>query len=126
MQPRLTEGPRVIPPRARYIAAMGHSPKGLAVEVSLSYGVPRASLWRRRGEEASRTTAQIAQVDPTLLSRGRQSRGEVHCLVEIGCCDRGLLAHIAKDCGLGPGRDQGVGDPVDPDSSAAAIAAFLR
>ena len=83
-------------------------------------------LWRRRrGEKASRSTAEIAQIHPALLGRGGQPRGEVHCLVEFGCSDGGFLAHIAKNRHLSPGRDQGVGDPIDPDSSSAAIAAIL-
>ena len=80
---------------------------------------------RCRGEKASRSTAEVAQIHPTLLGRGGQPRGEVHCLVEFGCSDGGFLAHIAKNRHLSPGRDQGVGDPIDPDSSAAAIAAIL-
>jgi hypothetical protein len=35
------------------------------------------------------------------------------------------LAHVPKNCDLGPRGDQRVGDSIDPDSGAAAIAAFL-
>ena len=70
-------------------------------------------------------TTQVAQIYPTLLSRSRQTCGEVHCLIEGGRTSDDLLAHVAKDGVLCPRRDQGVGAPLNPDSSAATIAALL-
>lgn len=73
----------------------------------------------------SRPTTKVAQVDATLVGRSCQTRGEVQCLVELGPGHGGLLAHVAKNGDLGPRGDQRVGDSIDPDSGAAAIAAFI-
>ena len=85
------------------------------------------SLRRRgcRGEEASRPTTQVTQVHTTLLGRGRQSGGKVHCLIEHGCSNGGLLAHVAEDRDLCPGCNQGIGDPIDPNARAPAISALV-
>ena len=85
------------------------------------------SLRRRgcRGEEASRPTSQVTQVHTTLLGRGRQSGSKVHCLIEHGCSNGGLLAHVAEDRDLRPGCNQGIGDPIDPNARAPAISALV-
>ena len=56
----------------------------------------------RRGQKASRPTTEVAQVHPTLVGRGRQTRSQVQCLVELRSSDGGLLAHVAKNRCLGP------------------------
>src|SRR4051794_38859587 len=89
--------------------------------------MPPAGLvgWSRRGQQASRPPAEVAEVHATSVGRSCQTRGEVQCLVELRPGDGRLLAHVAKDGDLGPRGDQRVGDPIDPDAGAAPVPALV-
>src|SRR4051794_10476122 len=64
---------------------------------------PRAlSGCSRRGQKATRSTTEVAQVHAPRFGRGCQARGQVQCLLELGPWDGGLLAHVAKNGDFGP------------------------
>ncbi len=72
-----------------------------------------------------RPATKVAQVHPPRVGCSCQAHGQVQRLFEIWPHDGGLLTHVAKNCDLGPRGDQRVGDSIDPDSGAPAVAAFL-
>ena len=78
-----------------------------------------------RGQKVPRPTTKVAQLHSPRVGRLCQPRSQVRCLVEIRPCDGGLLAHVAKNCDLGLRGDQRVGDSINPDSGAPAVAALL-
>jgi hypothetical protein len=78
---------------------------------SYSRNLPSASRLRRGralgrrsggGQESSRSTTEVAQVNAARISGGRQTRGQVQRLVHFRPGDRSLLPHVAKDRDLGP------------------------
>ena len=69
--------------------------------------------------------AEIAEVDAAGLGRRGQPLGEVERLVDDDRLRGRVLAHVVEDRALGAGRDDRVGDALDPHPGAAAVAALV-
>jgi quercetin dioxygenase-like cupin family protein len=65
------------------------------------------------------------QIDTARIGCGRQTSRQVQRLFELRSGSGGLLAHVTKNGALGSGRDQRIGNSVDPDPGSAPISTLL-
>src|SRR5205823_2553664 len=80
-------------------------------------------LVRNRGglEQATRTAAQVVQVDPALLGLLCDPLGQVEGLVhERRACAR-VVTHVVQDRPLGARGDDRLVNAFDPDAGSAAV-----
>src|SRR5436305_106466 len=84
-------------------------------------------LGRLRGllEHAPRAAAEITEIERSLVDRLRHSLGEVERVVENDGRRRGVLSHVVQNRALSAAREDGFGDPVDPDARAFAAPALV-
>ena len=90
------------PPRRR--SRLGEPELEIIAAASLIQLANIPPLWSGRGQKAPRAPTEIAQVHPTLVGGGRQTRGQAQRLVELGPGDGGLLAHVAQNRDLRSAR----------------------
>ncbi len=87
----------------------------------------RALRTRGRGrcaEQATCPTAEIDDVEAALLGRVGDALGEVERAVEHAGLTRRAGPHRGEDRALGARGDDRLGDPLDPDARAGAMAAL--
>src|SRR5664280_2840582 len=80
---------------------------------------------RGRLEKVTRSSAEIAEIHPSGLDRGREPFGEFECFVDDECLRGSFLSHVCQDGALGASRDDGICDPFNPDAGTSALPAVV-
>lgn len=78
-----------------------------------------------RLQQVPGASAEIAEIHPSGINGGGQSLGQIQCLVDDERLRGPFLTHVRQDGALGAGRDDGIGDPIDPDAGAPALATVV-
>jgi len=73
----------------------------------------------------TRSSAEIAEIHPSGLDRGREPFGEFECFVDDECLRGSFLSHVCQDGALGASRDDGICDPFNPDAGASTLPAVV-
>ena len=73
----------------------------------------------------TRSAAEIAEIHPSGLDRGREPFGEFECFVDDECLRGSFLSHVCQDGALGASRDDGICDPFNPDAGASTLPAVV-
>src|SRR5664280_2806955 len=68
---------------------------------------------RGRLEQMTRSSAEIAEIHPSGLDRGREPFGEFECFVDDECLRGSHRAHHPGRHGTGTSRDDGICDPFN-------------
>src|SRR5664279_3211658 len=87
--------------------------------ISVCRGVPG------RLEQMTRSSAEIAEIHPSGLDRGREPFGEFECFVDDECLRGSFLSPVCQDGALGASRDDGICDPFNPDAGASTLPAVF-
>src|SRR5437763_1334591 len=74
------------------------------------------------GEHVARAAAEVGEIDAAALGLLGDPLRKRERLVEHRRADLRLLAHVVQDRALGAGRDDRLGDTLDPDAGAAPAA----
>src|SRR4029077_20943504 len=67
-------------------------------------------------------SSEIAKIHPSGVNGCGQTFGQLECLVDDESLRGPFLAHVRQNRALGAGRNDGIGDSVNPDAGSSALA----